>query len=61
MIDDYNFELKIFCDGGLYIKELINSDEGRTTPSVSELLNKKCICKFLDVLDVHDYEDAENI
>ncbi|MBA2862573.1 tRNA pseudouridine(54/55) synthase Pus10 [Methanococcus maripaludis] len=61
MIDDYNFELKIFCDGGLYIKELISSDEGRTTPSVSELLNNKCICKFLDVLDVHDYDDVENI
>jgi tRNA pseudouridine synthase 10 len=61
ILDDYNFELKIFCDGGLYIKELISSDEGRTSPSVSELLDKKCICKFLDVLDVHDYEDVENI
>lgn len=55
-IDNHNFELKIFCDGGLYIKELISGDDGRTSPSVSEILGKKCICKVLDVLDVHDKE-----
>ena len=53
-VDPKRFKLKIYCDGGLYIKELISGDEGRTTPSVSEILNKKCVCKELDVLKVHD-------
>ncbi|MBW9221526.1 tRNA pseudouridine(54/55) synthase Pus10 [Methanothermococcus sp. SCGC AD-155-C09] len=53
-IDAKTFELKIHCDGGLYIKELISGDENRTLPSVSEILNKKCKCKTLDVLEVHD-------
>ena len=44
----------IYCDGGLYIKELISGDDGRTKPSVSSILNKNCICKELDVLKVHD-------
>uniref|UniRef100_UPI0025E63C84 tRNA pseudouridine(54/55) synthase Pus10 n=1 Tax=Methanothermococcus sp. TaxID=2614238 RepID=UPI0025E63C84 len=59
-IDSKTFELTLYCDGGLYIKELISGDEGRTSPSVSEILNKKCICKTLDVLDVHDMENGEN-
>jgi tRNA pseudouridine synthase 10 len=58
-IDSKTFELTLYCDGGLYIKELISGDEGRTSPSVSEILNKKCICKTLDVLDVHDMENYE--
>lgn len=44
----------IYCDGGLYIKELISGDDGRTNPSVSSILNKNCICKELDVLKIHD-------
>lgn len=53
-VDPKRFKLKIYCDGGLYIKELISGDNGRTTPSVSEILNKRCVCKELDVLKVHD-------
>ncbi|WP_456472487.1 tRNA pseudouridine(54/55) synthase Pus10 [Methanocaldococcus sp.] len=55
-IDRNNFELIIYCDGGLYIKELISGDEGRTKPSVSSILNKPCYCKELDVIKVHDGE-----
>ena len=43
----------IECEGGLYIKELISSDEGRTSPSVSEILGKKAFCVQLDVLEVN--------
>jgi tRNA pseudouridine synthase 10 len=46
-------ELEIYCDGGLYIKELISGDEGRTIPSVSQLLNKQVLCKQLDVIKIH--------
>ncbi|RLG42417.1 MAG: tRNA pseudouridine(54/55) synthase Pus10 [Thermoproteota archaeon] len=48
------FEMRVLCDGGLYVKELISGDDGRTTPSVSEILGKKSFCRELDVLEVLD-------
>lgn len=51
-IDSHTFKMKIKTEGGLYIKELISSDEGRSKPSVSGLLKTECICKRLDVLEV---------
>ncbi len=53
-VDKNHFELEVECDGGLYVKELISGDEGRTTPSVSEVLGRKSFCKELDVLEVVD-------
>src|SRR3990170_9560 len=34
-------EMEIRCQGGLYVKELVSGDEGRTTPNVSELLGNR--------------------
>jgi tRNA pseudouridine synthase 10 len=45
-------EMKIRCQGGLYVKELVTGDEGRTVPSVSEILNNKAKPTKLDVLSV---------
>ena len=45
-------EMKVRCQGGLYVKELVSGDEGRTTPNVSELLNNKAKPVKLDVLNV---------
>jgi tRNA pseudouridine synthase 10 len=45
-------EMKIRCQGGLYVKELVTGDEGRTTPNVSEILRNKAKPIKLDVLDV---------
>jgi len=45
-------ETKIRCQGGLYVKELVTGDEGRTTPSVSEILKNKAKPIKLDVLNV---------
>ncbi|MGQ9506503.1 MAG: tRNA pseudouridine(54/55) synthase Pus10 [Candidatus Bathycorpusculaceae bacterium] len=45
-------EMKIRCQGGLYVKELVTGDDGRTTPSVSEILQNKAKPIKLDVLDV---------
>lgn len=45
-------EMKIRCQGGLYVKELVTGDEGRTTPSVSEILQNKAKPIKLDVLNV---------
>ena len=46
------FEFKIETQGGTYIKELINGDEGRTSPSFSEIFKIPLFCKELDVLEI---------
>ena len=46
------FEFKIETQGGTYIKELINGDEGRTSPSFSEVFDVPLVCKELDVLEI---------
>lgn len=45
-------EMKVTCQGGLYVKELVTGDNGRTKPSVSEVLNIPAKPLNLDVLDV---------
>jgi len=45
-------EMKIRCQGGLYIKELISGDEGRTDPSVATIINVEAKPLELDVLKV---------
>ena len=45
-------EMKIRCQGGLYVKELVSGDEGRTVPNVSELLGNRAKPIKLDVLNV---------
>ncbi|MEM2337062.1 MAG: tRNA pseudouridine(54/55) synthase Pus10 [Candidatus Bathyarchaeia archaeon] len=45
-------EMRIRCQGGLYVKELVSGDEGRTSPSVSEILGQKAKPIKLDVLNV---------
>lgn len=52
-INSKKLRLIINCQGGLYIKELISGDEGRTKPSVSSVCNNKAECTQLDVLEVH--------
>ncbi|NJE48829.1 tRNA pseudouridine(54/55) synthase Pus10 [Thermococcus sp. 9N3] len=53
-VDEKHFELRLVTDGGLYIKELVSGDKGRTKPSVSDLLGKKAWCERLDVLNILD-------
>ena len=47
-------ELEVKCDGGLYVKELISGDKGRTRPNLSDLLGTgiEAEVKELDVIDV---------
>lgn len=45
-------EMKIRCQGGLYIKELVSGDEGRTVPSVASIINAEAKPFELDVLKV---------
>ena len=51
-IDQHLFEALIRSDGGLYIKELISGDDGRTTPSFTEILGVNTHCIELDVIGV---------
>ena len=50
--------LEIEAESGTYIKELISGDEGRTRPSVSELLGVETRCVELDVLAIR-FSDAQ--
>ncbi|HDI07603.1 MAG TPA: tRNA pseudouridine(54/55) synthase Pus10 [Candidatus Bathyarchaeota archaeon] len=50
-------EIRIRCQGGLYIKELVTGDEGRTIPSVSQILNVNARPLELDVLEVRLKEE----
>jgi len=47
-------QLEIHCQGGLYVKELVSGDEGRTVPNVSDLLGNEAKTLKLDVLKVMD-------
>lgn len=44
--------ITVNCEGGLYVKELISGDEGRTKPSLSELLGIPALVEDLDVVKV---------
>jgi tRNA pseudouridine synthase 10 len=46
------YEFIIETQGGTYIKELINGDKGRTSPSFSELFKSPLVCIELDVLEI---------
>ena len=54
IIDDKTFKMRIKTEGGLYIKELISGDEGRSQPNISEILGVKAICEQLDVVEVSE-------
>ncbi|MGC8582228.1 MAG: tRNA pseudouridine(54/55) synthase Pus10 [Thermoproteus sp.] len=51
-IADRVIEVFVRCQGGLYVKEFINGDGGRTQPSVAETLGASLEVVELDVLDV---------
>lgn len=52
-INSRSFEMMVECEGGLYIKELISGDDGRSNPSVSQILKNPAFCAQLDVLEVN--------
>ncbi|MFP3198513.1 MAG: tRNA pseudouridine(54/55) synthase Pus10 [Thermoproteus sp.] len=51
-VADRVLELFIRCQGGLYVKEFVTGDGGRTQPSVAETLGASLEVVELDVLDV---------
>ncbi len=47
------FEFIVEAQGGTYIKEIINGDNGRTKPSFTEIFGFPIECKKLDVLKIY--------
>ena len=54
VIDEKTFSMRIKTEGGLYIKELISGDDGRSHPNVGEILGVNAICEQLDVIEVSE-------
>jgi tRNA pseudouridine synthase 10 len=52
LTDEYTATVEVHGEGGLYIKELVSGDEGRTEPSLGGLLGVEATVAALDVLDV---------
>ena len=45
-------EMRIRCQGGLYVKELVTGDDGRTQPNVSAILKNEAVPVNLDVIKI---------
>jgi tRNA pseudouridine synthase 10 len=56
-LDGDTAELEVHGEGGLYVKELVSSDEGRTEPSLAGLLGVDAEVTALDVLDVEGADE----
>ena len=50
--DPHHAVVEIHGEGGLYVKELISGDEGRTRPNLADLLGTAATVTALDVLSV---------
>ncbi|HII81253.1 MAG TPA: tRNA pseudouridine(54/55) synthase Pus10 [Methanosarcina sp.] len=52
LTDDGYAYITVNCEGGLYVKELVSGDEGRTNPSLTGLLGIPALVEDLDVVNV---------
>jgi len=59
MIKENEALIEIRCESGLYVKELISGDSGRTRPSLAELLGTGAKVIELNVLEVSGDEEIE--
>ncbi|MCX6094334.1 MAG: tRNA pseudouridine(54/55) synthase Pus10 [Candidatus Bipolaricaulota bacterium] len=55
-------EIELLTDGGLYVKELVSGDEGRTHPSLAEVLGVSAVVAELDVMRItsSEFPDGED-
>lgn len=58
-ISDRVLRFKIRAQGGLYVKELIDGDDGRTTPSIAEVIKRRPLSIQLTVVDVESLGEVE--
>jgi len=59
LIDEHTLELDILCQGGLYVKEFATSDEGRTKPSIAEVVGEVPEIVELDVIEIAPYIERQ--
>ncbi|WP_115864825.1 tRNA pseudouridine(54/55) synthase Pus10 [Halorussus litoreus] len=57
LLDARHAELEVHGEGGLYVKELVSSDDGRTVPSLAGLLGVGAEVTALDVLAVEGEDE----
>lgn len=57
LTDEYTATVEVHGEGGLYIKELVSGDEGRTEPSVAGILDVGATVETLDVIDVEGVDE----
>ena len=56
---DGKYVVEILGEAGLYIKELISGDGGRTRPSLAEILNRAALVTSLDVVEVEGMKEGD--
>jgi tRNA pseudouridine synthase 10 len=56
---DGRFVVEVLGEAGLYIKELVSGDSGRTRPSLAEILNRTAHVTSLDVTQVEGAKEGE--
>jgi len=56
---DGRFIVEVLGEAGLYIKELVSGDSGRTIPSLAEILKRKARVTSLDVTQVEGAKEGE--
>ena len=49
---DSTAKIEFTCESGMYVKEMVSGDFGRTRPSLSEILGTQCEVTELDVIGV---------
>lgn len=61
-VGEGQLEMQIACEHGTYVKEAISGEDGRSQPSVAELLGLEAAhCEELDVLAILDEEGDEEV
>jgi len=58
-VQDGRFIAEVLGEAGLYIKELVSGDQGRTHPSLAEILQRPAHVTSLDVLQVGGTKEGE--
>ena len=56
---DGRYLVEVLGEAGLYIKELVSGDQGRTTPSLAEILQRPARVASLDVVQVGETNEGE--
>lgn len=53
-------ELTITCDNGLPIRKFIEGEDVDISPTLGQILGRKCHCNKIDILDILNEEDSLN-